>query len=68
MSKGSKQRPTDKKKFDQNYDNIDWTSWREPGAAIEKAKLSKEQMKQLLDIVKNVRNQSQNEEMDINQD
>ena len=48
MSKGSKQRPTDKLQFDENYDNINWNKMdkeKEP-------RLTKEQMKMLLKDVK----------------
>ena len=65
MSKGSKQRPTDKRAFDQNYDNIDWRSWSKDDLV---PKLSKEEMEELLDVVRVVRDKLANEEMDITQD
>ena len=65
MSKGSKQRPTDKKAFDHNYDNIDWRSWSKDELVPE---LSKEEMEELLDVVRVVREQLANEEMDVTQD
>lgn len=43
MSKGSKQRPTNKLQFDENYNNIKWN--REP-------KLNVKQMEILTNIVK----------------
>ncbi len=42
MSKGDKTRPYDKKAYDNNYDGIDWGK---------KPKLSKDQMKELLEVV-----------------
>ena len=43
MSKGSKQRPTNKLQFDENYSNIKWN--KEP-------KLTDKQMKELMNVVK----------------
>ena len=43
MSKGSKQRTTNKLQFDENYDNIVWS--KEP-------KLNDKQIKELIKIVK----------------
>jgi len=48
MGKGSKQRPTDKLQFDENYDSINWNKMYEE----EEPRLTKEQMKTLLKAVK----------------
>ena len=48
MGKGSKQRPTDKLQFDENYDNINWNKMYKE----EEPRLTKEQMKRLLKAVK----------------
>ncbi len=43
MSKGSKQRPTNKLQFDENYSNIKWN--KDP-------KLTDKQMNELMNVVK----------------
>ena len=67
MSKGSKQRPTNKQLFDSNYDDIDWRRWSEHSDGID-PRLTDEQIEKLREIVKQVRETSSNEEMDTTQD
>ena len=55
MSKGSKQRPTNKLQFDENYSNIKWN--KDP-------KLTDKQMNELMNVVKElpIRKQKLNNE------
>jgi hypothetical protein len=50
VGKGSKQRPTDKLQFDENYDSINWV--RREDEKEDEPRLTKEQMKVLLKAVK----------------
>ena len=46
MSKGSKQRPTDKKRYDENYESINWNESKD------ESELTEDQMEELLDVVR----------------
>jgi len=67
MSKGSKQRPTNKQLFNSNYEDIDWRRWSEHSDGID-PQLTDKQLEELRKIVKRVREASLNEEMDVTQD
>lgn len=67
MSKGSKQRPTDKQLFDANYEDIDWRRWSEHSDGID-PKLTDDQINQLLEVVKEWKTKGVDNEMDTTQD